>query len=116
MPAYGGVMHRYVSNDLFVILGAVYGALTAALLSSTLSFKAKSTIFFTGAGFAVFVGPAICEYYGIVSPYAVGAMLYIGGAVGNFLLIRVLEKMQKGDIIQTIIEMYRGGRGRDNTP
>ena len=104
------VPHRYLSDELFVILAAVFGALTSALLAKTLSWSQKATILLSGAGFAVFVGPAFCEYMGIVSPYTIGAILYFGGVLGNLLLIKIMAWATQTDLIQTILDAYRGGR------
>lgn len=102
--------HRYLSDELFVILAAVFGALTAALLAKTLTWSQKSVILLSGAGFAVFVGPALCQYLEIVSPYAVGAVLYFGGILGNLFLIKILAWATQTDLIQIILDAYRGGK------
>lgn len=101
-------MPRYFGNELFIILAAVFGALTSALLAETLSWVQKATILFSGAGFAVFVGPAACEYFAITSPYTIGACIYFGGVVGNLILIRILAWIQHVDWIQIILDSYRG--------
>mgnify|MGYP001610843930 CR=1 FL=1 len=102
--------HRYLGDELFVILAAVFGALTSALLAKTLTWSQKAVILLSGAGFAIFVGPAICEYLGIRSPYAIGATLYFGGILGNLLLIRILAWATQTDLIQMILDAYRGGK------
>ena len=101
-------MRNYVNDDLFIILAAVFGALTSALLSEALNWGQKSTILLTGAGFAIFVGPAACEYLNIVSPYAIGAVLYAGGVLGNYVLIRSLSWAKNADFVQVIVDHYKG--------
>lgn len=102
--------HRYLADELFVILAAVFGALTSALMAKTLTWSQKAVILLSGAGFAVFVGPAFCEYLGITSPYAIGATLYFGGILGNLLLIKILAWATQTDLIQMILDAYRGGK------
>ena len=102
--------HRYIGDELFVILAAVFGALTSALLAKTLTWSQKSVILLSGAGFAVFVGPALCEYMGKQSAYAIGAVLYFGGILGNLMLIKILAWATSTDLIQMILDAYRGGK------
>lgn len=103
-------MNRYLGDDLFVFLAAVFGGLTSALLSETLSWPQKATILLTGAGFAVFVGPFFCEYVGLTSAYSIGAILYIGGVLGNYILIRLLTWAKNTDFIQVVIDHYKGDK------
>ena len=102
--------HRYLGDELFVILAAVFGALTSALLTKTLSWPQKAVILLSGTGFAVFVGPAFCEYLGMRSPYAIGAVLYFGGILGNLLLNKILAWATQTDLIEIILDAYRGGK------
>lgn len=100
--------HRYLSDELFVILAAVFGALIAALMAKNIPGTQKATMLLSGAGFALFVVPAFCLYMGITSPYAVSAVLFIGGFLGNVLLIKVLTWTTNTDVIQIILDAYRG--------
>lgn len=106
-------MPRVVGDELFIILAAVFGALSSALLAESLSWMQKATVLLTGAGFAVFVGPATCEYFGVTSPYAIGACLYFGGVVGNIALLKLLAWFKRAawsDIVRTVLDAYRGGK------
>ena len=101
-------MPRYFGNELFIVVAAVFGALTAALLSGNIPWQQKAVILMSGAGFAIFAVPALCEYYAITSPYAIGAVLYFGGILGNLFLIKILTWMQKVDVVGMVLDAYRG--------
>ena len=104
-------MKNPISDELFIIFAAVFGAMTSALLSDKLSWQQKATVLLSGAGFAIFVGPAICEYCGVTSPYVIGAVLYFGGVLGNLLIIRVLAWAKSADLVHIIFDHYRGKKG-----
>lgn len=110
-------MNRYLGDDdLFTILAGIFGALTAALHTPTLEQWGKAGVFLTGASFTVFVGPFLCEQLNITSPYGIGAVLFLGGVLGNIILIRVINWAKHTDIIRLILDRYTAGGKHDPHP
>jgi hypothetical protein len=95
-------MFDRVDREQFLIAASVFGALTSAMLSEDISWRQKATILLSGAGFSVFLVPAACEYYAISSPYAIGACLYLGGFLGNLLLLKLRTWVNTINIVELV--------------
>lgn len=76
------------------IFTAVYGAVASALLSRETGWKQLATSIISGSGFAVFVVPYICQRFDVVSPQGVSAAGFVGGFLGNIILVALLKWAQ----------------------
>lgn len=70
-------------SQVYALMAAITGSFTHAMLSEVRGWRPLLLTAFAGAGFATFVVPGLAEKAGVVSPYIIGALSWLGGLTGT---------------------------------
>ncbi len=97
----------------FVLVAAMLGALTSALLSDSPSWRTRTIIAITGLSFSIFIGPAVVEWCGITSLQMAGAICYGCGVVGNLIVISFLSWVRQHNIVDMLIDRVTKSAGKE---
>lgn len=73
----------FEKSQVYALMAAITGSVTHAMLSEARGWRPLLLTAFAGAGFATFVVPGLVEKAGIVSPYLIGALSWLGGLTGT---------------------------------
>lgn len=93
------------------IFTAVYGAVAGALLSRETNWKQLATSIVSGSGFSIFVVPYLCQRFGINSTQGISAAGFVGGFLGNVILVALLKWAKTSNWIALFTN--RGKKGEE---